>query len=711
MRLTLRTLLAWIDGVLPEADQAELAAKVAESPVAHRLIERIREAGDHPDAAVPAGRSAATDPNAVADYLDNVLPADQLEPFERACLESQANLAEVAACHGILAAAARHPDQIVPPSGEQRRRLIRAVAEGLGRESFDAPVDQPASEAAAAAAAIAPLATTDRSAVLAKPPVGEQRASIWAWLAAAAAVAFLAVLGGLLARQIWPAGAARDQHRPQDAAVDRGAPAVPPADGARPDAAALGAMDREEESSITAVGPAPLSTDAELPAAKIPAAAPETSVAVVPLPEMAVASEPTEGAAAETPAVEPAAEPAPSAPGRLAAGDPLLRLVNAGADSRWQTVMAGESLASREDLLAASRCYPVIERRDLMIRLLPGSRVAVTADAAGTPRIEVVFGRVVVWTDSAAGAPVGVSAAGLCGEARIGPRQPLGIEVELIHRPGDDPAAVSPGQRAAVIAGGGVDWRQTEADGQPAAVPLEGIQPRQPLPARSGLRWISEESGRGSIAEPAAEPDWLRQTEPADRTRRAAREAITACLASAAQDGSVTESLRRLANDRRVENQVAAASTLALVGEFDDVVRLLCLEEDSLPLRDAQWRALVAETIPLALGRGVNAAERLRQAFLASGPAGRGEELFQLACGFSATEWAAGDARALVVALEDPLLAVRRFAWAALLPLAAGEPEAGIVYRPDRAAGQNQQGIGWWRAKVKTLDAERAADR
>jgi hypothetical protein len=140
-------------------------------------------------------------------------------------------------------------------------------------------------------------------------------------------------------------------------------------------------------------------------------------------------------------------------------------------------------------------------------------------------------------------------------------------------------------------------------------------------------------------------------------------------------------------------------------------VRLLCLEEDSLPLRDAQWRALVAETIPLALGRGVNAAERLRQAFLASGPAGRGEELFQLACGFSATEWAAGDARALVVALEDPLLAVRRFAWAALLPLAAGEPEAGIVYRPDRAAGQNQQGIGWWRAKVKTLDAERAADR
>ena len=38
MRLTLRTLLAWIDGLLPDIDRDELAAKIAVSPVAPRLV-------------------------------------------------------------------------------------------------------------------------------------------------------------------------------------------------------------------------------------------------------------------------------------------------------------------------------------------------------------------------------------------------------------------------------------------------------------------------------------------------------------------------------------------------------------------------------------------------------------------------------------------------------------------------------------------------
>ena len=41
MRLTLRTLLAWIDGILPAAEHDELGGKVALSPVAPKLVERI----------------------------------------------------------------------------------------------------------------------------------------------------------------------------------------------------------------------------------------------------------------------------------------------------------------------------------------------------------------------------------------------------------------------------------------------------------------------------------------------------------------------------------------------------------------------------------------------------------------------------------------------------------------------------------------------
>ena len=42
MRLTLRTLLAWLDGVLPAEEQRELGEKVAAHQVATHLADRIR---------------------------------------------------------------------------------------------------------------------------------------------------------------------------------------------------------------------------------------------------------------------------------------------------------------------------------------------------------------------------------------------------------------------------------------------------------------------------------------------------------------------------------------------------------------------------------------------------------------------------------------------------------------------------------------------
>ncbi len=712
MRLTLRTLLAWIDGVLPPAEREELAGKVAESPVAPKLIERIRQAVEEAPPPVDGG-SEHDAPNAVAEYLDNVLPIEQLEPFERHCLESPAALGEVAACHRILADVARHPESVEPLAGDPRRRLIRRVAEGLAPTAPDRCPATLESEAAAAAAAIA--STTDKAtrkkAVSPRGP-DEPRASLWAWLSAAAAIALLTILGGLLARSIWPSrpdanrevAAVPGKARPEaegpvgdDLAVTPPTePAAPPvvADESEPPPAIASASEPPPPRAAVAVPPA-APPDAE----PLPSAPP----VAVPLPDMAAAVE------AEPPPAEPEVAPPAPPPGRVAAGDPVLRRSSEAGPSRWQACGAGAALAASEELLAPALSYPVLERGDLRIRLLPGTQALVSTDGDGTPRIEILFGRGVVWTDAAAGVHVGVTAGGLSGRGSLGPRQPLGIDVRLTHEPGDDPAVVAPGQVAEVFASGGVEWEQMAADGRRPEPALAGIEPTQPIPPSSSLRWNSAAPAEARLERDQVEPGWLRQQSPSSRTERAAAAAIARCLAAVSDDAAITTVLSELAHDRRAENRIAAASTLALVGEFDDLVRLLCADAEALRLREAQWNTLVADTIPLALGRGANAAARLKNAFLSQAPDGRGEELFGLACGLSAAERGSGEAAVVVDALADPLLVVRRFAAAALSPMADGAVDAHAFYRPDRAASLNQQGISWWRGRLKALEEERTA--
>ncbi|MCY2966343.1 MAG: hypothetical protein NT069_22380, partial [Planctomycetota bacterium] len=104
MRLTLRTLLAYLDDVLPATQAREIGEKIEESAVAGSLISRIREVMRRRRLTAPTltGPGAGIDANAVAEYLDNTLPPDGVADVEKICLESDIHLAEVAACHQIL---------------------------------------------------------------------------------------------------------------------------------------------------------------------------------------------------------------------------------------------------------------------------------------------------------------------------------------------------------------------------------------------------------------------------------------------------------------------------------------------------------------------------------------------------------------------------------------------------------------------------------
>src|SRR5690349_1324215 len=122
MRLTLRTLLAYLDDILEPAQAKEIGEKLNESSFASSLVSRIREVMRRRRLTAPtlSGPGVGIDPNAVAEYLDNTLPPDGVADVEKICLESDVHLAEAAACHQILTLALGEPVEI---SAQTRERM------------------------------------------------------------------------------------------------------------------------------------------------------------------------------------------------------------------------------------------------------------------------------------------------------------------------------------------------------------------------------------------------------------------------------------------------------------------------------------------------------------------------------------------------------------------------------------------------------------
>src|SRR5947208_14158647 len=90
MRLTLRTLLAYLDDVLAPADTKIIGQKNQESPMAELLVSRIREVMRRRRLTAPEviGPEMGIDPNIVSQYLDNTLPAECYADVERVLLAS-----------------------------------------------------------------------------------------------------------------------------------------------------------------------------------------------------------------------------------------------------------------------------------------------------------------------------------------------------------------------------------------------------------------------------------------------------------------------------------------------------------------------------------------------------------------------------------------------------------------------------------------------
>jgi hypothetical protein len=364
----------------------------------------------------------------------------------------------------------------------------------------------------------------------------------------------------------------------------------------------------------------------------------------------------------------------------------------------WTALERGAVLGPREDLIVPFGCQPDVTVGGITIRLLPATRAIVSADAGGGPRLEVVFGRALVRAGRS-DARVDVVAGGLEGTIIAGLDGQAAIAVDLDRAPGSDPAVEAARVRVSVVAvNGGLVWRQSgrAADGEPR--PLAGLAAEGMFDARTAIAWESIAAGVGTVARLDPLPAWIAAPLPVDKLERNAAEALAARLL---ETGSLDDALRDLAADRRVENRILAASTLALTGDFDSAVDLLCTEAVGRRLEQKQWSKLEADVVPLALARGANAAAKLRAAFETRGPHGKADTLFTMARGFGDPELAAGAAADLVAALEDGDLVVRRYAFKCLCDVVRPAGVDRLRYRPDGLPELRREGAAWWRGQLQ----------
>lgn len=153
MRLTLRTLLAYRDGVLDTKDAILLESKLRDSVTAQQISRRIDEGMSNPRLApIPVdAKEFGFDPNHIAEYLDDTIPVEQIPAMERCCLENNALLSEVGSCHRVLTKALASPVEVsrelrdrvlampmTPNVKPSRLRILRLGKDG-NSVRFDAP--------------------------------------------------------------------------------------------------------------------------------------------------------------------------------------------------------------------------------------------------------------------------------------------------------------------------------------------------------------------------------------------------------------------------------------------------------------------------------------------------------------------------------------------------------------------------------------------
>lgn len=700
MRLTLRNMLAQMDGLLEPEDAADIAKKIEESPFAKSLLQRIHDVTRRIRLAAPAlnERGPNLDPNTVAEYLDHVLADDRVPDFENVCLKSDMHLAEVACCHQILALVLGQPAEVDPQSRKRMYQLPDVLA---AREAAEGKVELPEELVRAAGvakakadgrAAVSPVGTHDEGIARGEPRPAGRRIR---WISAVAVV----VLG--LALLAWAMG----QFEP-DGSIGRLVRNAPPSSldsepPKEPKSREVEPREQQANEKPTIVQPPSVAGEERVatpPDEPAPLPPTRNGVETAPTPPSGGQESPTNASNSPSPPEKPAGElppttdqlPQPSgnetvppSQPRVEIIPPVARMVSDGQvllryvpeDDSWQRVAGKAVLTARQVVLALPAFRPELAMNSgITVRLLGPTRISLrAADSEGISGVDVDFGRLLLIPAAKPGAQIAV---GLTGGISAGvltfvhPESMAAIEVVPVRPPGTDPEQ-STAQWAVTIYAGSGELRWDVADRPSVSISAGG---KATLAAAGWIvaaaempRWISSEP-LPLLEEQAAR--FIEQAMPADRP--------------------AIQSLLELSGHRRREVRWLAARSLALLGRVDLLCAALNDPEAKNEWFDATAKLIEAITIDPRIARSVR--ETLQRQYGQT----QGADIYRVLWGYTEADFVGGEAARLISFLDSDLNALRVVSFFML------RETTGLTfsYRPDMPANQRKAVIQRWKEKL-----------
>jgi len=710
MRLTLRTLLAFLDGILEPNDAQELNKKIEESEYATGLIHRIRDVMRRLRLGAPSltDRDPGLDPNTVAEYLDNTLDSDRVTDFEKVCLDSDIHLAEVASSHQILTLVLGEPAEVAP-DGRQRMYQLQNIQNGAKPPPTPSVAGTPAAPVTSAPPTLDLEEGGEPSAAKkfrTKPTVPEylrepRKKSRWFSAAAAVllAVCFTVVVLMLLG-QFEPEAPLGEMlvgwgwiEASSEVAIDTGEDGretkTPPVEPSGMETTEEPAVDPlKAPTQEPAVKP---TTESGKPAAIEPIKD-DTPPAVETPPEAATETLPTvpptvPGTAPPDTAVEdpktepekkPVAEPLPPEPlGRLMSVEQVL--LSDDPEGGWVRVAANQMLIPRHVLVLPTYRAKVTLTVGATLEILGKTRIELLRSSPRElPGIRVLYGRVVLMPLAKAGTQLRVVFGDHSGTITFDDAESVAaIEVQRSYVPGTNPESEPPHINAHLyVTTGAITWEET-GDGEDA----------QPLRLTPSQRLVFDAQLTSAPMTVKELPKWI-EAEPISGLDRRASAAIAQGLPT---DRPARVGLLELATARpQKEVKWLAQRCLSYVGQFRDMVTLL-----NDPDRKLDWTDYI-DVLRESVARDSETAAAVRMALEKQYPQ-QAADLYRMLWGYTNEDLQAGEDAKLVRALDNDLLAVRVLSFGNLKNITG----LGLYYQPEQTAPKRQQSTRRWRQRLE----------